>query len=540
MRAVSRWASEAVTQAEDAVALLRSTGVAPLAKYYIGTLPMVLGAMTFWTFFAYASISGGDRAAGSLLLALAMVWMKLWQGAFMRDLRLALGDAQPAETPPGRSLRWLGQTALGHLLATCLLLVGAVFVLPLIVIYPFCQYLTGRLDGRRSLRSALRDAARLAWARKGSVAVLTGMILPLLWGVVMLNLQMMGAVLPWLLRLMLGVDTVLSRTPWESSATWLGFSAAIAFLLVDPLSKAVFALRGFDSDAQSSGADLLAALRRVANRRTVSAAAVLLGVLLAIGSPSPCPAQAQPTDAETRRLEKALDEVLQQRKYGWRVPPQEDGERTFMDDVDDWLNQKKRDFQKWWDEFWERDDNDDLVDPQPASDNQARTAKETGDTVTGLLTILTYVLATLAVAGAIVFAVKSMRRQEAAEPEAPSADEPVNVSDESVQADALPEDEWLEMAERLRGEGELRLALRAVFLAELAHLAKQELIVLARHKSNREYHRELLRRGRPLTNVHDALDWSIATFERSWYGHHEVTLGTLDQMHLRCGEVRRA
>jgi hypothetical protein len=367
--------------------------------------------------------------------------------------------------------------------------------------------------------------------------VLVGMVLPLLWVVVVVNLQFVGAVLPWLLRLMLGVETVLSRTQWESSATWLGFSGAIGFLLVDPLSKAVFALRGFRCDARSSGADLLAALRRITTARSATTTAVLLAGLLAIGSPSPCPAQAEPAAGEQRQMEEALEEVFRQRKYGWRIPPEADDKRTFMDDVNEWLKEKERDFQKWWDEFWE-DEQERQTRPDLPEVNGS--AKRTGEWVTGLLKILTYVLATLAVAGAIVFAIKSVRRQETVEQEESETADAVDVSDESVRADALAEDEWLAMAERLAGEGKLRLAMRAVFLAELAYLARQELIVLTRYKSNREYHRELLRRGRHLTDVQDALDGSIRIFERSWYGHHEVTREMLDEMRNRCREVHTA
>ena len=187
--------------------------------------------------------------------------------------------------------------------------------------------------------------------------------------------------------------------------------------------------------------------------------------------------------------------------------------------------------------MWEKEtDREEIIPDQ--SEGQAQVG---GSWLPGLLKILTWVLAAGAIAGAIVFAVRSLRKQRSKEEPQPEEEAPeIDVSDESVRADALPEDEWLALADRLAGEGDLRLALRAVFLAELAHLARLDLISLARHKSDREYLRELARRARDLPDVHQAMDWSVRTFERSWYGRHEVTNALLAEMRQYCGRVRAA
>jgi hypothetical protein len=61
-----------------------------------------------------------------------------------------------------------------------------------------------------------------------------------------------------------------------------------------------------------------------------------------------------------------------------------------------------------------------------------------------------------------------------------------NVADENIGADQLPEDGWMKLARELLERGEFRLALRAFYLATLAHLAERNLITLAKFKSNRE------------------------------------------------------
>src|SRR5207248_6536024 len=51
-----------------------------------------------------------------------------------------------------------------------------------------------------------------------------------------------------------------------------------------------------------------------------------------------------------------------------------------------------------------------------------------------------------------------------------------DLADENVTAGQLPEDDWIRLARELMGRGELRLALRAYYLAGLAHLAQREMI----------------------------------------------------------------
>ena len=105
-----------------------------------------------------------------------------------------------------------------------------------------------------------------------------------------------------------------------------------------------------------------------------------------------------------------------------------------------------------------------------------------------------------------------------------------DLRDERVTADQLPEDGWLQLARELMESGELRLALRAFYLAGLAHLGHRELIQLARHKSNRDYDRELRRRARGKTGTAHRLRRQSASFERVWYGEHTVTPDTLGEL----------
>ena len=93
----------------------------------------------------------------------------------------------------------------------------------------------------------------------------------------------------------------------------------------------------------------------------------------------------------------------------------------------------------------------------------------------------------------------------------------------NVGADALPEDGWTQLARELAARGEFRLALRAFYLASLAHLAQRNLISLARFKSNHDYELELSRRAHTLPTLRQVFSENVRAFDRVWYGTHAAT-----------------
>ena len=107
--------------------------------------------------------------------------------------------------------------------------------------------------------------------------------------------------------------------------------------------------------------------------------------------------------------------------------------------------------------------------------------------------------------------------------EADAATGPPDLADDATTASQLPEDEWIRLGRELLARGEHRLAVRAFYLAGLAHLADRGLVTIARHKSNHEYERELGRRSHALPAVMDAFADHVTVFDRVWYGDHVPT-----------------
>ena len=93
------------------------------------------------------------------------------------------------------------------------------------------------------------------------------------------------------------------------------------------------------------------------------------------------------------------------------------------------------------------------------------------------------------------------------------------------------------MARPLLADGEVRLGVRAMYLASLAHLASRGIISLARHKTDREYERELASRGQVLRELTSAFTDITGIFERVWYGMHAIEQQTLDFFRERHREV---
>ena len=113
-----------------------------------------------------------------------------------------------------------------------------------------------------------------------------------------------------------------------------------------------------------------------------------------------------------------------------------------------------------------------------------------------------------------------------------------DLNDENLTAAQLPEGEWLELARELLGKGDLRLALRAFYLATLAHLAAREIVSIARFKSNYDYQAEVNRRARGSPELRAAFAANVSSFDQAWYGLYDVTAEALAQFQSNFERIR--
>jgi hypothetical protein len=333
----------------------------------------------------------------------------------------------------------------------------------------------------------------------------------------------------------LGIESPFTLNPAAAfNTTFLASAVVLATTLLNPLALAVAVLRDFERRAESSGADLLAALRR-----TAAGGALSLTLLLAsLGAPTSASAATTPASPSSHghghvippaELNRAIVEVLDQPEFTWREPrrnaPETEADRDrslferffawmgrVLDRVGHWLEAPLNQFSSWLNR---------LLGPQ-----KAPTTPPVKMDLSGLMEFLMWLLVVGGAAVIGVFGFRIWRARHRLDAPAPAAEAAVAAPDlesATVSAELLPEDGWMALAHELAERGEFRLALRAAFLACLSRLADHQWIRLAQFRSNREYERDVRRRMQGHPETAETFSEIVRVFERSGYGDRPVT-----------------
>jgi hypothetical protein len=569
---------------EESVHLLRTAPVVVLATYYLGAAPFVLGLLFFWADLSRSPFASQHLAEESLGVASLFLWMKCCHTVFAGKLSAHLsGESAPALTPR-QCARILSVQTLLQSTGLIVLPIALVILLPFGWVYAFYQNLTvlglSTPGGARELLKESRRQATL-WPRQNHalLVALSGFGL-----CVFLNWMSVGLILPGLVKMLFGLQSSFSRSGLNLlNSTFFATIVALTYLCVDPLLKAAYTLRCFYGQAVESGDDLKAELRGLALPAggAVVAMMVVVGSCAwtnmprlaeqgetfdgapgykhvapngagtaeflarvdeddASSGPSSQPARGSGASAaldatesaggaqrEGRfsppELDRSIERVIQQDKYTWRMPrekiesaaPEQRGViGRFLDSalklMSHWFQAAVEWLGKWLRKLFTR--------PSPDGPRSSGYGWILG------LEILLYTLLAAVVVGLAVLAIRLLQARRKAPAHIASLAMPAtpDLSDEGLGAEQLPESGWAELGQELLRRGEFRLALRAFYLASLANLADRNLISLARFKSNRDYERELRRRGHTFPELLQVFSENLSTFERSWYGLHEV------------------
>ena len=545
---------------EESVHLLRRHP-RDLAWYYAATGPFAVALLYFWANVTWFQPPDGAIAAGAVVLAVLFGAMKAGQNHFA--LRMRAGRV--AEEPP----RWTGRQWVREMAAqlrlqamgVVLVPLAALFVVPFGWVYGYFQSVTVIPPGEPGGTAARRQQAwrqMQLWPAQNHWALL---ILTVLWLMVFLNVAVAFYAVPALATRWLGLKTIFALNGWSYfNTTFLAFVAVLTHLLVDPLIKTFYLLRVFHGQAQRTGADLrLVLVREKALRQGMVAGLglLLLGTLFCgaplIGAAEPdrlspvAPAvsggegdRAPKRDAvapanEGRRrisvgeLDQALDRVLEQPDFRWRLQPrpaaskpQEDGLVTgFVRTTFDTAYQIVRTVYRWVNRVrrWFAD-----LFPGGKKSEDVAVEPKIGDHRgwLGALRLVAYSLLA-AVAGLLVFVAWKVWQHNrataplAASPAAALTGAPA-LADDNVEASRLPADGWLELARQQMAAGDWRLALRALFLATLARHARDGLLSLAKFKTNLDYEIELRRRAYSRAGLVEEFRGQRRQFEEVWYG----------------------
>ena len=522
---------EAIPLLEEAVHLLRKAPLFLLSVYFIGTSPFLLGLFYFWADMSRSANARSYHAAASLGLALLYIWMKCWHGVFAARVKEKLSSEPLPQWSFQRVLSLVANQALIHATAFFVLPLAALVLIPFGWCYAFYQNATVlALAEQNDLRTLCRKAwfqAKL-WPRQNHILMSVSFIFGI---VVFINIASAIYLLPHLLKNYLGAESLftLSGVHVINTTFWV-VTIGMAYLCMSPLVKTVYVLRCFYGAALNSGDDLKTELKGLLRRRAAAIIGVLVVALSAVNTMAPSGVEARFTSAE--KLDRSIEEVMQQREFVWRMPREgiAETEETprgpigstvawIVDQIGKGLNTVIG----WIDKLidW-------LIALLPGGER--RTASHDANWISSVrIGVIVLLIGLVCVLAYIVW--RSWIRRQAARAEivAAAVESAPDLENEETTADDLPANRWLDLARQLTEKGSLRLAIRAFYLATLAGLADHELITIEKFKSNYDYEMELGRRAHQKEDLLPAFAKCSEIFERVWYGMYKTSLPDLDQ-----------
>jgi hypothetical protein len=497
---------------EESVELLRSAPAQAWAVYLAGAVPFAVALLWYWIETTHSAFALENLAHTSAVVAVLFLWKQITEAYFLAVLRARLTGESPHAPRPNRVASVAIRQAAIQPTSFLILPLATLATVPLPYALTFYRHFSlASLDGGESAIGRAWNAAR---AETRAVWILLGV---LTLGALLLYVNLVVAVIAiaQLAGSFFGVESVGTSPMALVRNTAVHFAVLLAvYLAVDLLLDAAAVLQWFYSRSVRSGDDLLARLRRAP--AIAAAAAFLL---------FPAPLAAQQPGVEA--LDTAIERTLRSPEFAWRTaPPQEDAP-PFVRSVATLLRKTGEIVDKVVDAILK------WLEPESG-------ARPGGRTQQGGAQVRYWMIALAALAAALLIAILLRFRRPPkpldADPE--SAPQPVDVRDEAVMASALPEDEWLRMADDYLARGELRVALRALHLGCLRMLSERGMLSIARWKTGMEYFDEVRRRSRHVEPLARRFRENVGLFEIGWYSRREVDLPMVEAYRRGLEEIR--
>ncbi|HTS25285.1 MAG TPA: DUF4129 domain-containing protein [Bryobacteraceae bacterium] len=510
---------------EDAVRLLRQAPLSTLLCHSAGCIPFALLVLWFWNDLTNPRTLDSTGVIESFALTLMLVWMNSWRAVFAGRLRRQLTGVSDSPWTARRVFRLAaGQSFFG---ATRLVILPVAWLtmFPLAATVAFYRNLAVIAD-RDDLDPLLlgAKARRLASIHIAQSWALLP-LLAFLYLLLTLNLALVLAILPQIVRILTGNESVFSRsgTLFASNPLFFLLVIAVSWIAFDPFVQAVYCVRCFRAESSETGEDLRAGLRRI-RAGVQAAAAALLFVALASHSL----AAVSPAD-----LERSVRQTMQSHEYDWRLPPAgasaskaswwtrlADHLVAGVKAVSGFLGDAIRRLLRWL---------SGSRTPMPRP----------GAPPSGSLHGTLYAAIGVVVLAAAVILWRRWQDRGRTPASAPAASATVvRLDAEDLLPDRLPEERWLQLAAECLRDENYRLALRALYLANLAWLGRAGFLTIDAGKTDREYEMELKRRTRAFPDAPGLFAGNVAAFERAWYGLHDVAPEDLTAFRRRIGRMK--
>lgn len=539
------------TRVEEATHLLRSASPAAWLAYYLGSAPFVVFLFYFWSDMSRSPLARGHLLESSLLLALLYAWMKVWQAIFSGHLlALVEGREETARLPLRGWLRLIASQTLVHATMPWVLSFALIALVPGAWVYAFYHNVTilamGHFrDGGRTKPLLAKSMTQSNYAPMENHCTMA--VLLVFAMMVYLNLFVAFLIGTSLLSSLTGTENAFSRHHDLYFSTVLqALLISVSYLIVNPYVKALYVIRCFYGAARKSGADIEVSLRAM----TMVKAAPLVLALVVWGAGTSAQGQAAYGSGNSRLTEQAtpgalpdkelglsIRDVLQGSEYQWRLPRESAGAED-----NSWLGSNLRRIGPWLEDMQAAIGRvlGSIIDWLRGGGEESSVHHGTSSAWLAAMPKLVLGLVGVLIGALLWLLWKNWRQsRQTATMEADALPPEVNLESEHLLATQLPENEWLLLAREKLEAGELRLALRALFLATLAHLGEKRLLQIARFKSNGDYVRELGWRARGREDLSEGFTDQVRTFDRVWYGWHEVTRDLMDRFQEQHERITR-
>lgn len=543
--------------AEESFHLLRSVDLRYLWVFYLGVIPFAVGLLYFTADMSRSGLADESVVGASLVMTGLYFWMRICQARFCKGLWDTIAPAAQDPLPRTERIRQGIAACFFQSLQTPLLLVGLFFVIPLgwiIAALQNASVLAFTQGGEgKTLRRLFGNSFRHShfdWAQNHGVLLIFAVVGLFTW----INLVATAIVVPTLVKAFFGVESVFTISPTAAilNSTFFLGTLILTYLVMSPMLKAAYTLRCFYAESRTTGADLLSRLASCEKTREpvsapkseglAKASAVVLAILLlgqfagAQEPPAPQASSVEEVPAAEVTGDDFQDEIartLEQKKYQWQLSQREmdsieESEQSWlsrwMRDIADSTRDAMKSFSEWIKEQWRKMSRD----RQPVVKGDGGDGLDFSEGLSSTFSIALIVIVSALVAWLLFVMYRKYRGKPPIEAEE-VAIETVDLQSEDIVASQLPENEWMKLAREQMEKGDRRLAIRALFLASLAHLGEVGLLKIARFKSNRDYRFELIRRARKQDSLRLAFDRNTHLFERAWYGWHPVSEANVEE-----------
>ncbi|MDF1657920.1 MAG: hypothetical protein P1U58_09930 [Verrucomicrobiales bacterium] len=530
---------------EESFHLLRTIDLRYFWLFYLGAVPFVVVLLYFAADMSRSSLAGESMLVSSLIMTALYFWLRFSQAIFCRGLWKTIQPESDLIDRPVDRFKQLAALFIVQAFQIPLLVIGLLLALPLGWIIAFLQNSTvlslTRSSSSHSLRNMISEGWKFAhheWAQNHAALVILAIVTFFTW----VNLVATCLILATFAKSFLGVESMFTISPLAAilNTTFVLGSILLTYLVVSPILKAVYTLRCFYSQSRGSGEDILSRLaafrvdqsssRSAGMRRSAAGRAAVVAILIAAFPNEPARADEKSVNDSSTGilLEESISEAMAQKKYQWRLSrrlqdlPEDELEKGWLSrqlyELGVSLRALAKEFTDWLEDAFDR------LERQESK--QSNDSKDKSAVFDGISSALSIGLVLLVVGlglwlGLLIYRKHRNNGHEDQHEEAPV--EMVDLQREDIVASQLPENEWLRLAREQIERGDRRLAIRALFLASLAKLGDENLVNIARFKSNRDYRLELKRKARKWNDLISAFEANTKLFERAWYGWHEVS-----------------